>query len=100
MVPIVLFAIIGSVINPGVIYWVFFGLYCIWTFLKLCLIQENKIMPDIFVTWYDYYGCSHDSPVYFVDSVRDRFLVVDEDNDFYWVSTGDCQLLKQTKRQT
>ena len=55
-------------------------------------------MPDIFVTWYDYYGCSHDSPVYFVDSVRDRFLVVDEDNDFYWVSTGDCQLLKKTKR--
>ena len=35
MVPIVLFAIIGSVINPGVIYWVFFGLYCVWTFLKL-----------------------------------------------------------------
>lgn len=34
MLPIVLFAIIGSVINPGVIYWVFFGLYCIWTFLK------------------------------------------------------------------
>lgn len=52
-------------------------------------------MPDIFVTWYDGYGCFHDSPVYFVDSVRDRFLVVDEDKDFYWVSTGDCQLLKK-----
>lgn len=57
-------------------------------------------MPDIFVTWYDNHGCSHDSPVYFVDSVRDRFLVVDKDKDFYWVSTSNCQLLKQTKRWT
>lgn len=54
-------------------------------------------MPDIFVTWYDSYGCSHDSPVYFVDSVKDRFLVVDEDKNFHWVFTGDCQLLKQKK---
>ena len=55
-------------------------------------------MPDIFVTWYDNYGGLHDSPVYFVDSVRDRFLVVDEDKNFYWISTGDCQLMKQTNR--
>lgn len=34
MLPVVLFAIIGGVINPGFIYWVFFSLYCIWTFLK------------------------------------------------------------------
>ena len=45
-------------------------------------------MPDIFVTWYDNYGCLHDSSVYFVD----------EDKNFYWVSTGDCQLLKKTNR--
>lgn len=54
-------------------------------------------MSDIFVTWYDNYGCSHDSPVYFVDSVRDRFLVVNEDKIFHWVSTSDCELLKETK---
>lgn len=53
-------------------------------------------MPDIFVVWYDNYGGSHNSPVYFVDSVRDRFLVVDEDKNFRWVSTNDCELLKQT----
>lgn len=29
-----LFAIIGSVIDPGWVYWVFFGLYCAWTFAK------------------------------------------------------------------
>lgn len=54
-------------------------------------------MTDIVVTWYDEYGCPHDSPVYFVDSVRDRFLVVDEDKNFHWVSTSDCELLKKTK---
>lgn len=51
-------------------------------------------MSDIFVRWYDDYGCSHDSKVYFVDSVRDRFLVVTDHKTFYWVSTGDCELLE------
>lgn len=51
-------------------------------------------MPDIFVVWYDNYGGSHNSLVYFVDSVRDRFLIVDEDKNFRWVSTKDCELLK------
>ena len=52
-------------------------------------------MPDIYVRWYDEYGCSHNSPVYFVDSTRDRFLVVDENKNFRWVSTSDCELLKE-----
>lgn len=51
------------------------------------------MMPDIYVCWYDDYGNSHNSPVYFVDSTRDRFLVVDEDKNFRWVSTSDCELL-------
>lgn len=46
MVPIVLFAIIGSVINPGVIYWVFFGLYCVWTFFKLMSDDEKENKDD------------------------------------------------------
>lgn len=54
-------------------------------------------MPDIFVCWNDDYGNSHNSPVYFVDSVRDRFLVVSESKNFYWVSTSDCELLKEVK---
>ena len=54
-------------------------------------------MPDIFVCWNDDYGNSHNSPVYFVDSVRDRFLVVSESKNFHWVSTSDCELLKEVK---
>ena len=54
-------------------------------------------MPDIYVRWYDEYGNSHNSPVYFVDYVRDRFLVVDKNKNFRWVSTSNCELLKETK---
>lgn len=50
-------------------------------------------MPNIFVVWYDDYDDSHNSKVYFVDPVRDRFLVVNEDKNFYWVSTNDCKIL-------
>ena len=50
-------------------------------------------MPDIYVVWYDNYGNPHNSSVYFVDSVRDRFLVVSEDKTFHWVSTSDCELI-------
>ena len=51
-------------------------------------------MPDISVIWYDDYYVPHHSLVYFVDAVRDRFLVVDEHNKFRWVFTNDCELLK------
>lgn len=54
-------------------------------------------MPEIYIRWYDQYGCSHDSAVYFVDSVRDRFLVVDENKNFHWVFTNECDLVKETK---
>lgn len=50
-------------------------------------------MPDILVLWYDDYGNSHNSPVYCIDSVRDRFLVLNEDKNFRWVSTSDCELI-------
>lgn len=51
-------------------------------------------MNNFSVTWYDNYGASHESAVYSVDSVRDRFLVVDENKNFYWVFTSNCELLK------
>lgn len=49
---------------------------------------------DIFVRWYDDYGCPHYSKVYFVDSVRDRFLIVVDQINFRWVSTNDCELVE------
>jgi hypothetical protein len=52
-------------------------------------------MINIFVTWYDHCGGSHKSLVYFIDSFRDRFLVTDEKNQFHWVSTNDCESLKE-----
>lgn len=52
-------------------------------------------MPVIYVHWYDKYDCSHESRVYFVDSTRDRFLVVDEEKNFHWVSTNECELVKE-----
>ena len=52
-------------------------------------------MRDFYVRWYDEYDNSHNSPVYCVDSVRDRFLVVNENKNFRWVSTNDCELLKE-----
>ena len=33
-------------------------------------------MPDISVEWYNNYYKPHNSTVYFVDAVRDRFLIV------------------------
>lgn len=55
-------------------------------------------MPYIYVLWYDDYGCSHESRVYFVDATRDLFLVVDEKQNFHWINTDECELLKETKR--
>jgi hypothetical protein len=61
---------------------------------QLRLKKERIItMPDILVLWYDDYGNSHNSPVYCIDSVRDRFLVVTGGGNFHWVSTSDCELL-------
>lgn len=56
-------------------------------------------MPEIYVIWYDEYDypCPKESRVYFVDSTRDRFLVVDDNKNFHWVSTDECKLLKETK---
>ena len=35
-------------------------------------------MSEFYVRWYDDYDCLHVSKVYFIDSTRDRFLVVKE----------------------
>lgn len=53
----------------------------------------NPEKEFIRVSWYDDYDCPHESEVYFVDSVRDRFLVADENDDFHWVPTKECTLL-------
>ena len=55
-------------------------------------------MINIFIIWYDHCGGSHNSLVYFIDSSGDRFLVTDEKNQFHWVSTDDCELLKEMIR--
>ena len=49
-------------------------------------------MHEFFVIWYDDCGVPHDSLVYFVDPIRDRFLVAHEDKNFRWISTSDCEL--------
>lgn len=49
-------------------------------------------MPEFFVIWHDDYDVPHDSLVYFVDPIRDRFLVAHEDNTFRWISTSGCEL--------
>lgn len=46
MLSIILFAIIGSVIDPGWVYWVFFGLYCAWTFAKWISDAEVEHLED------------------------------------------------------
>ena len=55
--------------------------------------EEKKMtMHEFFVIWYDDCGVPHDSLVYFVDPIRDRFLVAHEDKNFRWISTSDCEL--------
>ena len=51
--------------------------------------------PTIYVCWYDNYSNSHNSAVYFIDSTRDRFLVVNEDKHFRWVSINDCEIMNE-----
>lgn len=52
-------------------------------------------MTDISVCWYDIYGNSHNSPVYFVDPAWNRFLITTDGKNFQWVSIEDCELLKE-----
>lgn len=54
-------------------------------------------MPEMYVSWYDQYDCTHNSRVYFVDSTRDRFLVTDDNKNFHWVSTDSCELIEVIK---
>ena len=48
-------------------------------------------MTNFKVVWFDEYDDQHVSRVYCIDSVRDRFLVVNDGN-FVWVKTEDCKL--------
>lgn len=50
---------------------------------------------NITVIWYDDYDNEHTSRVYAIDSVRDRFLVVDDNEFFNWADTKDCKLVKE-----
>ena len=50
-------------------------------------------MSDMYVVWYDDYGNSHNSTIYGIDSVRDRFLVLNEDRNFRWVFISDCEVM-------
>lgn len=49
-------------------------------------------MVNFKVVWFDEYYDPHVSSVYCIDSVRDRFLVVDDARNFIWVNTKDCKL--------
>lgn len=49
-------------------------------------------MANFTVVWFDDYDCPQVSKVYFVDSMRDRFLVVNDAGNFIWVKTEDCKL--------
>lgn len=37
------------------------------------------------------------SKVYYIDSTRDRFLVVVDNGDFYWADTSDCKIVKENE---
>lgn len=50
-------------------------------------------MSDMNVVWYDDYGNSHNSPIYGIDSVMDRFLVLNEDGNLRWVFISDCKVM-------
>lgn len=53
-------------------------------------------MIDFDVRYYDDYNVAHDSRVYYIDPIRDRFLVVRyENNEFYWVNTSECELITE-----
>lgn len=50
-------------------------------------------MTEFYIRWYDSYDCPHVSKVYFIDSTRDRFLIIKESGYFHWVDTADCELV-------
>lgn len=49
-------------------------------------------MTNFKVVWFDEYYYEHLSRVYYIDSARDRFLVVNDAGKFVWVKTEDCKL--------
>ena len=50
---------------------------------------------ELMVYWYDLYDDEHSSKVYYIDTNRDRFLIVDDDGNFRWIDTDDCKLLEK-----
>ena len=57
-------------------------------------------MSEFYVRWYDDYDYPHISKVYFVDSTRDRFLVIKENGCFCWVNTWGCKLVNKNGEET
>lgn len=59
-------------------------------------------MTNFYVRWYaSYYDADIISKVYFIDSVRDRFLVVnDGDKSFHWVDISDCEIVMEERDVT
>lgn len=49
-------------------------------------------MVNFKVVWFDEYYDPHVSAVYCIDTVRDRFLVINDAGNFIWVKTEDCKL--------
>lgn len=49
---------------------------------------------EVLYEFYDGGFRSGRSKVYAIDTIRDRFLIVDDDGDFRWAGTEDCEIVK------
>lgn len=52
------------------------------------------MIKEYFEVYYDGEFCTERVKVYYIDPIRDRFLVVDNEGYFMWVYTKDCILKK------
>lgn len=60
------------------------------------LIEKGGIImiKEYFEVYYDGDFCMERVKVYYIDPIKDRFLVVTNEGDFMWVYTKDCILKK------
>ncbi len=52
------------------------------------------MIKEYFEVYYDGDFCMERVKVYYIDPIKDRFLVVTNEGDFMWVYTKDCILKK------
>ena len=52
------------------------------------------MFKEYFEVYYDGEFGTKRVKVYYIDLIRDRFLVADDEGYFMWVSTKDCMLKK------